>query len=146
MSFEQRRRFACQSQHFQLLCAARGHNFIIKVVTCDGSRVDQCRNGKRKRPSESGVVTEVNRITRRIVIGLLLAAFFFALRLSAAAHDIPNDVTVQAFLKPEAERLQFLVRVPLRACRDVDFPTRGPGYLDIARSDTSLPIPYRAAP
>jgi hypothetical protein len=58
--------------------------------------------------------------------------------VNAAAHDIPNDVTVQAFLKPEGQRLHLIVRVPMRACRDVEFPTRGPGYLDLARADASL--------
>ena len=36
-----------------------------------------------------------------------------AARLSA--HDIPRDVTVQAFVKPEGQTLQLLVRVPLKA-------------------------------
>src|SRR5262249_27683485 len=49
-----------------------------------------------------------------------------------------NDVTVQAFIKPTGERLHLLVRVPLRAMRDVDFPTRGPGFLDLARADAAL--------
>ena len=39
-----------------------------------------------------------------------------------AAHDIPNDVTVQTFLKPEGQRLRLLVRVPLGAMRDMDYP------------------------
>src|SRR6185503_13633255 len=68
----------------------------------------------------------------------VLAALVFTLLVRGFAHDIPNDVTVQAFLKPEGERLKLLVRIPLRACRDVDFPTRGPGYLDIGRADASL--------
>ena len=54
------------------------------------------------------------------------------------AHDIPNDVTVQTFLRPEGHRLRFLVRVPLQAMRDVDIPTRGPGYLDLTRADAAL--------
>jgi hypothetical protein len=62
----------------------------------------------------------------------------FALPFGASAHDIPNDVTVQVFVKPEGERLRLLVRAPLRACRDVEFPKRGPGYLDLARADASL--------
>ncbi len=56
----------------------------------------------------------------------------------AAAHDIPADVTVQAFLKPEGSRLHLLVRVPLGAMRDVDYPTRGVGFLDLARADDAL--------
>jgi hypothetical protein len=65
-------------------------------------------------------------------------ALIFALPFGAPAHDIPNDVTVQAFVKPVGGRLHLLVRAPLRACRDVDFPKRGPGYLDLARADDSL--------
>ena len=81
------------------------------------------------------------KIDRTIIntrVMVLLAALVFTLLVRGSAHDIPNDVTVQAFLKPEGQRLNLLVRIPLRACRDVDFPTRGPGYLDIARADASL--------
>ncbi len=78
------------------------------------------------------------RIVRPRVIAALAAALILATQLPTTAHDIPNDVTVQAFLKPQGQRLHLLVRVPLRACRDVDFPTRGPGYLDLARADASL--------
>ena len=56
----------------------------------------------------------------------------------SAAHDIPSDVTVQAFLKPSGDRLHLLVRAPLAAMRDVDFPKRGPGYLDLARAGSTL--------
>ena len=56
----------------------------------------------------------------------------------AAAHDIPADVTVQAYVKPTGERLQLLVRVPLRAMRDVDYPRRASGALDLARASAAL--------
>ena len=55
------------------------------------------------------------------------------------AHEIPNDVTVQAFVKPAGQRLQLFVRVPLAALRDIDFPTTGPGYLDLNRVGPLLP-------
>lgn len=58
--------------------------------------------------------------------------------LGAAAHDIPNDVRVQAFFKPAGQRLQLLVRVPLAAMTEVDFPKRGAGYLDLAQVDPAL--------
>jgi hypothetical protein len=78
-------------------------------------------------------------ITSRVTLGLaLVAALTFATLSVASAHDIPNDVTVQVFVKPDGERLHLLVRAPLRACRDIDFPKRGPGYLDLARADASL--------
>lgn len=59
--------------------------------------------------------------------------------LGAMAHDIPNDVTVQMFVKPEPQRLNVFVRVPLKAIRDVVFPMRGPGFLDIAQAEPLLP-------
>jgi len=59
-----------------------------------------------------------------VIAGLMLAA-----AERPAGHEIPSDVTVQAFVKPEGRRLRVAVRVPLRAMRDVNFPTQGPGYL-----------------
>src|SRR5213078_4156131 len=43
-----------------------------------------------------------------------------------------------AFVKPEGHRLELLIRVPLAAMIEVDFPTRGPGYLDLSRADEAL--------
>ena len=40
--------------------------------------------------------------------------------------------------RPAGDRLELLIRVPLAAMREVDFPTRGPGYLDLARIDEAL--------
>ncbi|MGA2883090.1 MAG: HupE/UreJ family protein [Bryobacteraceae bacterium] len=57
----------------------------------------------------------------------------------ATAHNLPNDVTVQVFFRPEGNHLRLLVRVPLQAMRDVEFPQRGPGYLDLERVDGFLP-------
>src|SRR5262252_6921993 len=54
------------------------------------------------------------------------------------SHDIPADVTLQAFLKPEGQRLHYLVRVPMKAMRDIEFPKRGPGFLDMTRVDEYL--------
>jgi hypothetical protein len=57
----------------------------------------------------------------------------------ASAHDIPNDVAIQSFVKPAGDELRLLVRVPLKALRDIQFPERGPGYLDIERVGPLLP-------
>jgi hypothetical protein len=57
---------------------------------------------------------------------------------SAWAHDIPADVKITAFVKPLDHRLELLIRVPLAAMIEVDFPRRGPGYLDLARADEAL--------
>lgn len=55
-----------------------------------------------------------------------------------AAHDIPMDVTVQALLRPEGRQMHLLARVPMRAMRDIEFPQRDPGVLDLARADDAL--------
>jgi hypothetical protein len=78
-----------------------------------------------------------------MILAALLAAFFAALWVAApAAHDIPADVTVQALLKPDGQRLRLLVRVPLQAMRDMDYPkppgATNPDLLDLARADATL--------
>jgi HupE/UreJ protein len=70
---------------------------------------------------------------------VVLAAPLLLLPVCARAHDIPNDVTVQMFVKPDGGHLHLLVRVPLKAMRDISFPQRGPGYLDIAQASALLP-------
>src|SRR5689334_1543098 len=70
---------------------------------------------------------------------MLSVAALLLLPMRACAHDIPNDVTVQMFVKPEGQHLHILVRVPLKAMRDIIFPQRGPGYLDIERTTPLLP-------
>src|SRR5262245_17360377 len=61
-----------------------------------------------------------------------------AIAFGAAAHEIPNDVKINAFFKPAGERAYLLLRVPLAAMVEVEYPTRGPGYLDLARADGAL--------
>jgi hypothetical protein len=68
----------------------------------------------------------------------LAAALAGALALSAAAHEIPTDVKINAFVKPAGDRLELLIRVPLAAMIEVDFPTRGQGFLDVSRADEAL--------
>lgn len=57
---------------------------------------------------------------------------------AGSGHEIPSDVVVQSYLKPEGSTLNLIVRVPLEAMRDVNFPVRGPGYLDIATAGKPL--------
>ena len=69
---------------------------------------------------------------------LARALILLSLAVPAIAHDIPSDVTVQTFIKPEGKSLTLLVRLPLKAMRDVNFPLRGPGFLDLSRADPFL--------
>ena len=73
-----------------------------------------------------------------VIISLLVAASIACLQKLASAHEIPADVVVQTILKPDGRKLDFLVRVPLEAMRDVNFPLRGAGYLDVAEAEQHL--------
>ena len=57
---------------------------------------------------------------------------------SLPAHEIPARVTAVAYLRPEGRVLRVLVRVPLEAMRDVSFPLRWPGYLDLEKTGPEL--------
>lgn len=70
-----------------------------------------------------------------LLVGLGRAAL---VALPAAAHEIPSDVTVQIIVAPSGDRLRLLVRAPLDAMQDMEFPTTGPGYLDLARARQKL--------
>ena len=69
------------------------------------------------------------------LIGLWLVA---APASRSLAHEIPSDVTVHVIVRPSGNTLELLVRVPLEAMQDIQFPTFGAGYLDIARADGAL--------
>jgi hypothetical protein len=69
---------------------------------------------------------------------ILLALLFLASPQWTPAHDIPIDITVQMFVKPAGDQMHVLVRVPLRAMRDMEFPERAGGFLDLARVDPVL--------
>ena len=74
----------------------------------------------------------------RAGVALVVAVWAFVAVGPARAHEIPVDVVVRAWLKPESDRLTLIVRVPLEAMRDIRFPQRGPGFLDIPAADGTL--------
>ena len=71
-------------------------------------------------------------------LGGLLAAMLLLAGAPTAAHEIPTDVRMTMFVRPQADRLQLLIRVPLAAMQEVDVPLRGPGYVDLERADAAL--------
>ena len=75
---------------------------------------------------------------RAFVPGALAAVFALASLASPAAHEIPRHVTVHVLAKAEGDRLHVLVRAPLGAMRDIQFPERGDGLLDVARAEPAL--------
>lgn len=78
------------------------------------------------------------RPTITVVTLASLFVFWGALPAEPLAHEIPNDVTVHAFVRPEGQRLRLLVRAPIAAMRDILFPTRDGTNLDFARADKAL--------
>ncbi len=58
---------------------------------------------------------------------------------NAVPHEIPADVVVRAFVRVEEGEVRVIVRVPLTSMRDVEFPVRGPGYVEIAETTPMLP-------
>src|SRR4030095_7673835 len=83
---------------------------------------------RRGRPMSVGAA----RVLRSV------AVLIFGLPATLGAHDIPSDLTIRAFLKPEGQQLHLLIRVPLQAMRDIDYPRRAREYVDLARADQSL--------
>lgn len=74
-------------------------------------------------------------------VGRVLVAFLVlaAAAASVRAHDIPDEIVLHAFVKPEGERLHFLVRVPLAMLLSMNLPQRGLAYLDLAAVEERLP-------
>jgi hypothetical protein len=66
---------------------------------------------------------------------VLLAAI-----VHAATRPIPDVVNVKVFVRLDNGPLDLLVRVPLAAVKDIQFPTRGEaGYLDLEALPSMLP-------
>jgi hypothetical protein len=93
---------------------------------------------KHRRVKEMGTEHKKHEKHKFLVLLVLSCASWVLAPSSVGAHDIPADITIQAFLKPEGRQLHFLVRVPLKAMRDIEFPKRGPGYLELDRVDEYL--------
>jgi hypothetical protein len=69
---------------------------------------------------------------------LVVAAALLLLSSAPAAHDVALDVVVQAFVRPEGQRLTLVVRAPVHAMRDINFPRTDAGFLDIAAAGPAL--------
>ncbi len=80
----------------------------------------------------------------RRCLGALTVVFVTVLALfspveDARADDVPLSVAVQAYIKPEGNELTVLLRVPMDALGEIDFPTRGvPGSLIFSEADSAL--------
>ena len=65
--------------------------------------------------------------------------FFLLAGTLARGHEIPNEVSIYTFLKPEGQRLVFLVRAPMKALRDIEAPRQEHSlYIDLERADRAF--------
>ena len=74
-------------------------------------------------------------ILSRLVFFLATLTLFTA---PVFAHDIPADVIVRAFVKPEGQTLRVLLRMPLKAVSDVEYARRDRDFVDLALVDEAL--------
>jgi hypothetical protein len=78
--------------------------------------------------------------TRWFVAGAAMSLFLFGPFVHAADRPTPEIVNIKAFARLEGRQLELLVRVPLAAVKDIQFPTRGAaGYLDLDAVKSMLP-------
>src|SRR5580765_1665126 len=86
------------------------------------------------------------RILSRSTIALLVLALILAAEFAHGnGSDLPPQIVLRGFLKPEDGRLVLLVRIPLVLLAGFSLPKRGPGYLDLARVDVRLAQAVAAA-
>lgn len=75
---------------------------------------------------------------RYLMLIALSAASILGWAIGSKAHEVPDQVTVLTFLKPEGKTLTLLVRAPMKSLRDVDVPLKTNGFLDLSRVDAPL--------
>jgi len=83
--------------------------------------------------------TSRQRLTHRAAAALV-AAVLLSWTAAPAAHDVPNDVRIEVFLRPEGQVLRLLVRAPLASMNDISWPTSGV-FLNLA--DPEMPNALR---
>src|ERR1700754_2305508 len=75
-------------------------------------------------------------LTAIVCVGL----FCFAPIAGAMERQIPTAVNIRAYAAEQGAHLDVLVRMPLQAVKNVQFPIRGDaGTLDLAQLQTMLP-------
>lgn len=70
---------------------------------------------------------------RRLIVALLAALALFGAPRPLDSHEIPERVALRAWALPRGDSLVLLLRVPLESMRDLDFPERADGALDLGR-------------
>src|SRR3954468_2025524 len=69
---------------------------------------------------------------------LAVAVLLVGVQAFVRAHDVPNEILIQTYVKPAGTQLQVLLRIPLLAVTDTNLPKDGTGYLAMAYLDPAL--------
>src|SRR5262245_61019809 len=69
---------------------------------------------------------------------VLIALLLVLTPAHSFAHEIPSDILVRMFVKPEGQRLRVLIRVPLKSIAEITWPETRPGLLDVDRAEPQL--------
>ena len=77
-------------------------------------------------------------MTTRVFRGAAALALALTLQAVLIAHDIPDEIAVQTYVRPQQHQLQVLLRVPLLAIADANLPKDGTGYLAMPYVDAAL--------
>jgi hypothetical protein len=67
-----------------------------------------------------------------------MLAVLVAAPAAAPAHDIPDQIVLNGFVRPDGQALHFVARIPLVMLTGMDLPKRGPGYLALDRIEEGL--------
>ena len=86
--------------------------------------------------AEEGNVSKFLNMTRYLTPAFILAMLLL-MPARLPAHEIPSDIRVQVFVKPEGQRLRVLVRAPLKSIIETR-PEAGPGLLDLSQADPKM--------
>ena len=78
--------------------------------------------------------TPMKRCLLSLLVGLVVVA---SLAPAPQAHEVPADVRIQMFIKPDGPVLRVLVRVPMASINDIPWPQRQDGMLDFASPELS---------
>lgn len=77
-------------------------------------------------------------VLSRIFKAVLIASVLWFGSMPAQAHDLPGKLTILMYVKPQGSQLLVLLRVPMEGLTEINFPLRGPGYLDFDRAAPAL--------
>jgi hypothetical protein len=76
--------------------------------------------------------------SKRKSLSVCVVALLLALGAPTGAHEVPNEVTVFGFVRPEGQTLTLLLRAPLKSMRDIEVPTVPGDFIDFSRIDRAL--------